>query len=232
MAATDFLYYCSLLDVKDWLFDIAFVDTDANTKFTDARLRRAISRSYAEINTALKTGNYGVPVTNSTKSLIEGAETASMSPVDIAITAGDGENFQAGDTVRIHGLATTPYNDEFAGIVKVATDTLTVDSLVNAYDAGATVELCTLGFLHLREINAQGAALKILFGKVVGQAKSRNEKIVDLRTEYKEQLDALKSHEVVLDGLTDLSHISTYQSDNPDNLSVTSQPVVTLNMEF
>jgi len=233
MAGINFLYYCSLQDVKDWLFDVAFVETDQLTVFDDRRLRRAIGRAYGEINGALKSGGYDVPVSNSVKTVTQGAETASTTdPVVIAVASGDGINFSSGDTTRIHGVSTTPYKDEFVGVVLVATDNVTVEYLENDYDSGATVELCSEGYLYLRECNAKGAAAKLLFGKIVGQAKSRNEKITTLLDEYNACLKLIRDGDVDLDGLTaGASVVDTYFTDNPSATDV-SDRVVTANMEF
>ena len=105
MAGVNFLYYCSLQDVKDNLLNFRF--DESGSKLTVKVLRKAISKAYGQLSAALKAGGYSVPVTNSVKTLTTGAEAASTSPVVIGVTAGDGSNFSISDTVRIHGLLTS-----------------------------------------------------------------------------------------------------------------------------
>jgi len=213
-----FLYYTPQADVQDLLAPVQFTALDTNSEQTVRRVRRAIRQSYAEINAALKIGGYTVPVENSTKSLTTGAESASATTTtDVAITAGGGASFAVGNTVRVHGLLTDVISDEFTGIVAISTDTLTLEFLENGYDTGATVELCSEGYLFLANVNAKGAAVKILQGVTVGLGKSKNAHLEDYKAWYDDCLTQIREGEVDLDGLTKVSggvFISTYHSDN------------------
>lgn len=231
-----FLYYCSLQDVKDWLYDLDFVADDANTPYTDQRIRRAISRSYGEINAALKSGGYAVPVENDTTTTTSNDITGDPDYF-VSFAVDDESGFSAGDTVRIHGSDGSVYQDEFTGLVAVSTGSLTAEVLQTTYAlSGATVELCTEGYLYIRECNAIGGAVKLLFGKVVGQAKSRNEKVITLLDEYNARLELIRNGEVELDGVTVSSSevlIETYQTENPE-ASTEANPgaLVSMTMDF
>jgi hypothetical protein len=221
MAGVNFLYYCSLLDVKDWLFDLDFVDDDADTPFTDRRIRGAISRSYGEINAALSGAGWDVPVQNAVKSNnVAGIDVDPEAFVEFDVTSGEGVNFTPGVTLRIHGSDGGRYIDEFSGLVKVATDTLTIDGLeVAAVESGSTIEVCSEGFLFLRAVNAKGGAINLLSGKVVGQSKSDNSKISALQSSYESDLESIRDGEVSLDGVTSSSAIvKTWQTENPTHV--------------
>jgi len=233
MAGINFLYYCSVMDVKDEIFDSPDLTQDAHKPYDDRRIMRFIAKAYAEINGALKAGGYDVPITNSTKTLTLADEKAdSINQVVIGVTAGDGANFEPGDTVRIHGKSTTLYNDEFVGIVNVSTDNLTVQYLENDYNVGSTVELCTEGALYVKSCNALGAAAKILLSKAARQDENKNKEIGALLKEYHRCLEQLRKGEIVLDGLTTGgSVISTYFVDNSDATDVADR-TATMIMEF
>ena len=219
MAGINFLYYCSLQDIKDNILNLVLTGTSA--KLTAKVLRRATSKAYGELNAALKKGGYSVPVTNSVKTLTTGAESASDDPVVIAVTTGEGSNFFIGATVRIHGLFTTDsqYEDEFVGIILIATDNITVEFLEDGYDAGATMELCTEGFLYLRNCLAIGAAAKSIQGFLIKdvEANSNLDRMLDQWTKC---LDDLRGGEIELDGLdkdSTTTFIETQQTQNPDD---------------
>lgn len=212
MAAINFLYYCAITDVQDHL--LGFNWSDANRKPTDKVVRRAISRAYGILNAALKHGGYSVPVTNSTKTVTSGDETASTSPVVVAVT--DGSVVESGDTVRIHGAnAGSAYTDEFTGVILVSSNDVTVDFLETSPKGGATMELCSEGYLFLREANALGGAYFIVSGMTIGQAKGTNERKSELRDEWNNILNDLREGNLDLDGLSmGNSFIETYQTDN------------------
>ena len=218
MAGVNFLYYCSLQDVKDNLLNFDF--TTSSHKLTAKVLRKAIARAYGQLNAALKAGGYSVPVTNSVKTLTTAAESASDAPVVIAVTAGDGENFSIGDTVRIHGLltSTTFYEDEFVGIVLISTDNITVEFLEDGYDSGATMELCTEGYIFLRDCLASGAAY--LASKGLHTKDVEVDSMLDrMRDDFKDCLKNLREGEIELDGLDkdlNVTFIETFQTENSD----------------
>ena len=218
MAGVNFLYYCSLQDVRDLLLNFKTGTADL---LKPKVLRKAISKAYGQLNAALKTGGYSVPVTNSVKTLTTAAETASDDPVVIAVTAGDGENFSIGSTVRIHGLFTTDsqYEDEFTGIILIATDNITVEFLEDGYDAGATMELCTEGFLFIRNCLANGGAY--IASKGLHTKDVEVDSMLDrMRDDFDKCLEKLRNGEVELDGLDKDSgtvFIETQQTQNSDD---------------
>ncbi len=217
MSGVNFLYYCSLQDVRDLLLNFK---TGTSDNLKPKVLRKAISRAYGQLNAALKTGGYSVPVTNSVKTLTDAAETASDDPVVIAVTAGDGENFSIGSTVRIHGLFTTSsqYEDEFVGIILIATDNITVEFLEDGYDTGATMELCTEGFLFIRQCLANGGAY--IASKGLHTKDVEVDSMLDrMRDDFNDCLEKLRNGEVELDGLDKDSgtvFIETFQTQNTD----------------
>lgn len=235
MAAVNFLYYCSVDDVKDELFDEPYLTQDKHKPFDDRRILRAMSKIYAEINAALKAGGYDVPVTNSVKSTTQDIEKAdTINQTVVAVASGDGANFAAGNIVRIHGKSKTFYHDEFTGIIAVSSDNLTLHYLENPYNAGATIELCSQGFLHLRMCNSLGTAARLLYGQVVRskENESKNKEIDGLLKEYKSCLEQLRQGEITLDGLTTGgSVIATYHTENSTATDVVDR-TATISMEF
>lgn len=218
MAGVNFLYYCSIQDVKDNLLNFNF--TASSAKLTAKVIRKAISRAYGQLNAALKKGGYLIPVTNSVKTLTTAAESASDAPVVIAVTAGEGANFSIGNTVRIHGLLTssTFYEDEFVGIVLISTDNITVEFLEDGYDSGATMELCTEGYIFLRHCLANGAAY--LASKGLHTKDIEVDSMLDrMRDDFNDCLKNLREGEIELDGLDKdpaTIFIETYQTENSD----------------
>lgn len=214
MAGINFLYYCSLQDIKDNLLNFVFTGTSA--KLTSKVLRRSIAKAYGQLNAALKAGGYSVPVTNTVKTLTTGAETASDDPVVVAVTAGDGSNFAIGDTVRIHGKKTAAYNDEFTGIILITTDDITVEFLDEDYDLGATMELCTEGYLFIRQCLANGGAY--VASKGLHTKDIEVDSMLDrMRDDFNDCLQRLRDGEIELDGLTKdpaTTFIETFQTQN------------------
>lgn len=237
MAGVNFLYYCSLDDVKDALLNAVKDWAVTTLKLSDPKIRGHIRRAYAELNGAMAKGGYTVPAVNATKTTITGAVTATEDATATAEIVGDGTGFAAGDTVRVHGLLTgsTVYKDEFVGLVVVSGNALTFERFENAYDAGATVELCTEGFVYLNSCNTTGAAYKTLASITVGQARAKNDRVDELKAKWDECLKALKQGEVILDGLALGSAnvaIESFQTNNADDLGVTSGPRVTLTKDW
>lgn len=197
MAAIDFSYFCSLNDIDDELVGLTTAISSSGL-LEPTRKRRFISRAYGEINAALAAGGYTVPVLNSVKQLITGAITAKDDV--IAITVEDGTKFSVSDTVRIHGKTGNIYLSEFVPIVLIATNALTIEFAKNSYDASSTCELCTLGFLHLRNCNIDGAAYKALNALAIKNT-SLSEKAGEMKESYERCLSDLKDGKILLDGL-------------------------------
>lgn len=230
MAGVNFLYYCSLQDVKDNLLN--YDTATANRKLIDKILRKAISKAYGELNAALKQGGYTVPVMNSVKTLMDDAEVASTAPVVIGVA--DAGDFSIGDVVRIHGLLTssTLYEDEFTSIVLIASNNITVEFLEDSYDASATMELCTQGFLYLRSCLADGAAFYAA-RNLQAKGSELKDSIEDMGENFRKCLDDLKERKVSLDGLTLESgsvFISTWASDNSEQTD--ADPIITMDKDF
>lgn len=232
MPGVNFLYYCSLLDVQEEILNATPNWAASGRKADDPFIRRAIRKSYTEINAKAKVGGYSVPITNSTKTTVDGALTVSNNVKTITIDD-NASLFSVGDTVRIHGKLSSVYKDEFTGIVKIASSVMTVEFLENAYDDEATFELCTEGYLWLNSCNAIGAAYKVLAGLTVGQARSKNDRLAELRENWEDCKTELQKGTVDLDGLSvGKRFIKTFQTDNPDEAEVVNGPLVTLTERF
>lgn len=229
MAGVNFLYYCSLGDVADILLNAVKDWESSAKKLSDAKVMGHIRRAYADLNSALAAGGYDVPAVNGTKTTLDTAVEKSINATAEAVA--DGSAFSAGDTTRVHGLNTSIYRDEFVGIVLVASNTITFRHFINDYDLGATVELCTDGYMYLNSCNAKGAAYKALASLAVGQARSKNERVDELKEDWKDCLELLRDGEVKLDGLgASRDLVGTFQTENPDDASV--GPVITLTGKF
>lgn len=230
MAGVNFLYYCSLQDVRDNLLNY---DTSTSGHKLDANiLRKAISKAYGELNAALKKGGYAIPVTNSVKTLMDDAEVASDSPVVVGVA--DASDFSIADVVRIHGILTssTLYEDEFTSIVLIASNNVTVEFLEDGYDASATMELCTQGFLYLRSCLADGAAFYAARGMKM-KSTEFSDSVEDMGENFRKCLEDLKERNITLDGLTLESgsvFISTWANDNSDEPDV--GPIITMGKDF
>lgn len=202
--------YCSILDVQDELINLDF---GTNTNLTDARLNRLRSGVNGEINVALATGGYTVPVSLTTTTTTSGAEAASTDTEAIEVVSASA--FSAGDTIRIEGLSTTTWNDDFTDVVSIATNTMTVFALGKGFDAGATVTLITEGYKKLREMEKIGTALKALNTISVREGRSDNSKISRMREWYDAQYAMLMNGELNLPGLsTGNSFIQNAQTDD------------------
>jgi hypothetical protein len=230
MAAINFLYYCSILNVQNALKNAVKDWTDANRPFDNTEIRDFVSQAFGELNAALSTGGYTLPVTNSTKTTITGAVTAADTVKAEAVA--DASGFSVGKTVRIHGPATgTIYNDEFVGIVLIASNTISFEYAKLDYNAGATMELCTDGYLFLRRANITGASFYVLDSLTMGQAKATNDRLSRLEDRWNSILEDLRERKIKLDGLTaDEIFIETYQTDNSDADDV--GPIFEIDQDF
>ena len=125
------------------------------------------------------------------------------------------------------------YKEEFTGIVRIACYVIAVEFVENSYDDEATFELCTEGYLSLNSCNAIGAAYKVLAGLTVGQARSKNDRLAELRENWEDCKTELQKGTVDLDGLSvGKRFIKTFQTDNPDEAEVVNGPLVTLTERF
>jgi len=188
----NFLHYCSVDDVKAQLHALKFVNEDVNSTLTDKLTRQHISNTAAAINAALKSGpSESDPVVNTVTTTTANAITAT----DVAQSFGvvSGANFAAGGMIRIHGISTDKYNDEFVGLVNVAGNTLTPEWIEHNYDAGAIVEACENDFLRLRTCNSIGAAGYLLLGLTVAQANSENVNVNKYIDEFNSCIDMIRS---------------------------------------
>ena len=213
-------YYCAPLDVEDALINSGAFTT--NGPLTEQRMRRFVSRAYSQINAALVRGGYSLPVTNETLDLV-----ASFSPdtgnaaVAITLTNELTADFDVGTTVRLFGnLSGGLMGDEFTSIVQINSSLIVVvDYMQNDFSGtpNATIELCTEGFLFLRDCNVSGAAEMSLGGLTMGQGRSQNVKTESLKSDFQICLDLLSMGAISLNGLSRKSDmIRTYQTDNPD----------------
>ena len=225
--AINFPYFCSLNDIDNELVNLT-VAIASTGKLERTIKRLFISQSYGEIVSALGVGGYTVPVRNSVKQAISGAITASNNVVSFTVT--DGTAYDIDETVRLHGQTASVFNSEFTPIVGISTNVLTVEFAKNSYNADSTCELCTLGFLHLRNCNTLGATYRALNALGIKDT-SLSEKAEAMKKVYDKCLKELQDGVVVLDGLTRGSGlIKTYQTENPNADDVKNAPVFSLDM--
>lgn len=209
--AIDFPYFCSLNDVDNEIINLT-VAIAGQLEHTIKRL--FISQSYGEVNAALAAGGYDLPVLNLVKQAISGAITASDNVRSFTVT--DGTAYSISKTVRIHGQTGSIFNSEFVPIVGISTNVLTVEFAKNSYDADSTCELCTLGFLHLRNCNTLGAAYRALNALAVKNPQL-SEKATEMREVYEMCLADLREGTILLNGLTqDGNFIETIQTADSD----------------
>ncbi len=211
--AIDFPYFCSLNDVDNEILNLTVAK--ASTGQLEHTVKRLfISLSYGEVNAALAAGGYDLPVLNSVKQAISGAITASDNVVSFTVT--DGTAYSISKTVRIHGQTGSIFNSEFVPIVGISTNVLTVEFAKNAYDADSTCELCTLGFLHLRNCNTLGAAYRAL-NALASKNPQLSEKAGEMREVYEMCLADLREGTILLDGITQGGNfIETIQTADSD----------------
>jgi len=196
--ALDFPYYCSTNDVESELLNLTVAN--AATGKLDRSVKRAfISQSYGEINAALARGGYTLPVLNTVKQAISGSITAVDDVVSFTVT--DGTAYSISKTVRIHGQSGNDFFSEFTAIVGISTNVLTVEFAENSYDADSTCELCTDGFLYLRNCNTLGAAYRAVNALAI-KNPDMSEKAADMREIYQMLLDDIKEGNIELPGLT------------------------------
>jgi len=212
-------YYCSFQDVARKLESIP--NSRSVGYATPTLVRGHILAAYGKINAALSAGGYDVPVSLSQRTLITGALTASDNLVTLSLdSSGDYEaaDFPVGSTIRINGFSSNTLTNEFVSVVSlVSTYSLKVEFLKESYDANATIELCDVGFLFLKECNAQGATARVLRALAVKGAV--NNEIAEAEAdEFAACLEMIKSGEIDLDGLSIASgqFIQSLQTDEPD----------------
>jgi hypothetical protein len=221
--------YASVADVKD---EIINVDFGSNTKLTTARLVRTKSKINGEINAALATGGYSVPQIISTTTTTSGAEVASTDTEVIGVA--DATDFSTGltngqTTIRIYGLSSTDFNDDFTEMVSISSNDITVFALGAAFDSGATVELLSEGLKTLRSCESKGTASRAL-NTIDSRSGRRNEKVDEMKKWYDECIKMIRDGELLLDGLTKKTTdaIRSLQVDDSDEDNV----IFTLDMNF
>ena len=226
--------YATITDVKD---EIINVDFGTSSNLTLARLVRLKSKITGEINSALESGGYSAPAVASTATTTAGAEKASTDTEVIGVATGDGATFStalaAGNTtIRIYGLSSNDFNDEFAEMVAVSGDNITVYALENGYDTGATVELVEEGFKQLNNIESKGAAARALNAMEV-RSPDRNEKVDEMMKWYRTCISQLIKGEMKLDGFSQRSGaITSWQNDNSGDEDVLTSPLFDVTGEF
>ncbi len=215
--AIDFPYYCSTNDVDNEILNLTVAS--ASTGKLDRSVKRAvISQSFGEVNAALAKGGYTLPVLNTTKQAISGAITAVDDVVSFTVT--DGTEYDISKTVRIHGQSGNDFFSEFTAIIGIATNVLTVEFAENSYDADSTCELCTNGFLYLRNCNTLGAAYRAVNALSI-KNPDFSEKATEMREVYEMCLADLKDGGVLLDGLAQGgSFIETLQTNDDDENNI------------
>ncbi len=211
--AIDFPYYCSTNDVENEILNLTVAN--AATGKLDRSVKRAfISQSFGEVNAALAAGGYTLPILNSVKQAITQAITAADDVRSFTVT--DGTAYDISKTVRIHGQSGNDFYSEFTAIVGIATNVLTVEFAENSYDEDSTCELCTDGFLYLRNCNTLGAAYRAVNALSI-KNPDMNEKASEMREVYEMCLADLKDGGILLDGLSQGgSFIETFQTNNDD----------------
>lgn len=211
--AIDFPYYCSTKDIDNELINLTVaIGSTGQLERTIKRL--FISQSFGEINSKLAVGGYDLPVLNTVKQAISGAITAVDDVVSFTVT--DGTVYSISKTVRLHGQSGNDFFSEFTAIVGIATNVLTVEFAKNSYDADSTCELCTDGFLYLRNCNTLGAGYRCLNALAI-KNPDLSEKAADMREIYQMLLDDIKEGNILLDGLSmGGSFIETLQTADSD----------------
>lgn len=226
--AIDFPYYCSLNDVDNELVNLT-VAISSTGKLEHTAKRLFISQAYGDINSALSAGQYTAPVLNTVKQAMSGSITASDNVVSFTVT--DGTVYGIAETVRIHGRTGNIFNSEFVPIVGISTNTLTVEFAKNSYNADSTCELCTLGFLHLRNCNTLGATYRALNALAIKNT-SLSAKADKLEKKFDKCMENLIAGKIFMDGFTKTSGlIKTYQTENPNADDVVRAPVWRLDMK-
>ncbi len=219
-------YYCSRYDVEDALINSGGFTT--NGKLDSNRIRRFISMAYSRVNAALVRGGYTVPVDNVTIDLVSSFSAATAGDVHaLTLTNELAAAYPVGSTVRIFGTkSATTVGEEFTNIIQHNSTTIVaIEFMQNDFSAAAsidaTIELCTEGFLYLRDCNMSGAAEMALNGITIGQGRNQNVKTESLKSDFQLCLDLLSMGAISLNGLSrQADMIRTYQTDNPNAAGV------------
>ncbi len=216
-ASVDFPYYCSLNDIDNEIINLTVaISSTGQLERTIKRL--FISQSYGEVNASLAAGGYDLPVLNTTKQTITEAITASDNVRSFTIT--DETVFDISKTVRLHGQSGNVFNSEFVPIVAIVGSVLTVEFAKNSYNASSTCELCTDGFLYLRNCNTLGAAYRALNTLAIKNPEL-SEKAADMKEVYQMCLSDLRDGNILLPGLSKGGDfIETLQTNDSDENNI------------
>jgi len=214
----------------------------SSTKPTSAQIEKWILDIAASLRAIMGSSGYDID------NLHESSDT-----VALAITAGnnkavvvvDADNFAVGDVVHVCGSATGVLKHEFANIITVvsATNTITIDTLANAYDAGTvTIYVVNEALRIIRDLNALGSASLADEGAIMGVSPNKSAHAEMLWARYlgsKESLSglwAIQNLEDYLYGATQTTEamsratIQSYGSEHTDDDDV--EPVITNAMDF
>lgn len=213
-------YYCSYQDVKEALANLPIsFGTNGAADITTAR--NHISRAYGAMSGALSAGGYTVPVALPVKTLLSSTITASDNLVALTIGSGESEtneDFPVGSTIRINGTPSgITARDEFVNVVDhTSNKVIRVEWAKNTYTGTITIELCTEGFLFLRQCNTIGAAGSLLTALNI-KRDSSDENADNFIEEFESCLKQLRRGDIRLDGLVvGGNFIESLQTENSD----------------
>ena len=213
----------------------------ASTKPTAVQVADFMDRIAADLRAHCV--SYGYDLDNlATSSNVAGAVTAG-SAVEVAVTTGDGSNFSVGDEVFINGIKTGVRKYEFDYLTGVSTDTLTIATVDNNYDASTiTLYVMNDALRTLRDLNALGAAAKALeaaYGSISPNATDREDELWaryygSEENKYGlwaiEHVDSFLRGAARTDDAAERSTITSYGSENSTDTDVA--PVFEKDMDF
>ena len=154
---------------------------NATSKPTLTQVKDFMLRIASQIKAVCNNAGYDVDNFHEYSSSCSDSVSAGSS-VDIELL--DATDFSTGDLVKIEGKSSGARVWEFAEIITKSSNTITVDTLSNSYDANLTCYIINGALNTLREINAVGAAWKTEQATFFGGSPNQSDHAEALKEEY------------------------------------------------
>ena len=151
-----FYPYCTVSDVE--ALNSQGETFSTSTKPTLVQVTKFLFDIASSMRSLISAAGYDVDNLFQVDSEVSGAITAG-SDVEVAVPTGEGASYAAQEEIKIEGLSSGVLKWEFCTIKSISTDTLTITTIANSYDAATvTIKLMNVALRIVRDVNDLGVA--------------------------------------------------------------------------
>jgi len=230
--------YCVVSDVEG--FNQHRPAYTTGTKPTLVQVTEFVCEVASRVWSSLTAGGYDTDNIHQVSTTVALALAAGSNKTAVVASA---SGWAIGDKVKLQGTASGVLKWEYCNLITISGTTFTLDTVVNAYDAGTlTLYLCNHSMRILRTLNALGAAAMAEENTFMGVSPNKSEHAEILWARFngsKETRDGLWAIENIPGYLPDADQTteatgdirpSSYGSEHSTDADV--EPVMTKGYEF